>query len=183
MKRLILSVFTLLLGISTWAQNTGLRADCNIQIKHEVTAPSCMDGMNGRIVLKVIGAKSPYTTEWADGGTGDILEGVSAGLYIATVRDAKGCFKRYELQVPQGKALQGELAILPKTSSGSTHLSVLFSNGSKPASIQIKNLTQGVQAPWKPYQGESLSKGLYLLEAFTAAGCSKIGKIDLRAQQ
>lgn len=182
MKRLILTVLVLLMGAHSWAQTAAAPAQCNMQIRHEVTAPSCYNGMDGRIVLKISGAKAPFTVQWGNGGTGTELHDLAAGLYVATVRDAEGCIKKYELQLSQGKELQGALSIQPKVAGGNTRLTVLFADGSKPYAIQIKDLSKGIKSSWSEYRGEALLGGRYLIEAFTSAGCSQIGKIDLQAK-
>lgn len=182
MKRLILTVFTLLLGINTWAQNSGASVACNLQIKHQAKAPSCYNGMDAGITLQVSGAMKPYTVQWSDEGTGEVRTGIPAGLYNATVRDVHGCVKRHEVQIPQGQPINGELSIKQSGAPGSVRLSVHFANGSKPFAVKMKNLSEGVRAPWTEYKGEALKNGVYMLEAFTNAGCSQISRVDLRIQ-
>jgi hypothetical protein len=146
-----------------------------------VTAPSCINGMDGKIVLQIDGAKKPYTVHWSDEGTGETRTALAAGTYIATVRDAAGCVKKIELSVPQGSDLQGSLIVKQQTStSGKTRLTISFAGGGKPFAISIKNLSEGRGATWQPYNGQELTKAMYIIEAFTQAGCSQIEKIDLR---
>lgn len=184
MKRIILLVLWLFLGLSSWAQTKAVQENCAIMIKHEVTAPSCLNGMDGKIELNISGAKRPYSIQWSDEGTEALRSGLVAGFYIATVRDASGCMARHEVEVLQGKAVQGDLQITRLgEGSGKTRIAVLFANDIKPFAINIKNVSEGPHAPWRTYQGEDLSAGLYMIEAFTKAGCSQMGKIDLRNQQ
>lgn len=183
MKRLILTVFAVLLILSSWAQSAKDLSECTMQIRHEVSAPSCLNGMDGKIKLKISGAKKPYAIQWADQGQGEERAGIPAGLYVVTVKDVDGCIKKKEFEVPHGKALLGNLIIKQLSSAtGRIRLIVSFPEGEVPAAIQIKNLSKGVQAPWLPYKGEELVKGLYLVEAYNKAGCNQIEKIDLRNQ-
>lgn len=180
MKKLILLVTGLLIGLSSWAQNNDAQRNCALSIRYEVVAPSCLNGLDGEIVLRINGTK-PYIIQWSDAGQGEHRAGLAAGIYMTTVRDSKGCVKKYEIEVPQGQGLQGELQISrQKVSNEKSRLIVQFFNGSKPFAINIKDLSQGPRASWRPYLGENLSAGLYLVEGFTKAGCSQIGKIDLR---
>lgn len=181
MKRLILTVFVLLLHISSWAQSNSKLAGCYMQIKHTVTAPSCFNGMDGRIVLQINSAKKPYTVQWSDEGQGKNRSALAAGTYAVTVRDAAGCVKKIELSVPQGRDLQGSLIVKQQTSAaGKIRLAVSFADGDKPFAISIKNLSEGRGAPWQSYNGQELAEAMYMIEAFTQAGCSQIEKIDLR---
>lgn len=182
MKRVILTVFAILLTFSGWAQATKSLAECRIQIKHDVSAPSCANGMDASIHLKISGAKKPYTIQWSDGGVGEVRTALPAGSYIATVRDAEGCVKKYEMQLSQGNSLKGTLSIQQRGSAGATHLTVSFADGTKPADVKIKSLSKGVRTSWIEYRGEALKQGLYMIEAFTQTGCSQVEKIDLRIQ-
>ena len=182
MKRVILTVFTILLAFSSWAQATKSLAECSIQIKHDLSAPSCVNGMDASINLKISGAKKPYTVQWSDGGVGEVRSALPAGSYTATVRDNDGCLKKYELQLLQGKPLGGALSIQQSGAAGATRLAVKFADGTKPFAVNIKSINKGVRASWSEYRGEALKQGLYMVEAFTQAGCSQIEKIDLRIQ-
>ncbi|WP_224997247.1 SprB repeat-containing protein [Cesiribacter sp. SM1] len=183
MKHLILTVLALLLGYSVWAQASGKRAACNMRITHAVTAPSCYNGMDGRVSLQVSGAKKPYNVQWSDDVSGETRNGLPAGSYTVTVRDADGCVTKHEVKLPQGQALDGDLTIRQTgVAGGAKKLTVLFANGAKPFAVNIKNLSKGARAPWNQYKGEALSSGVYLVEAFTNAGCSQVGRIDLRIQ-
>lgn len=181
MKQLVLTVFTVLLSMGLWAQPSGKPSACSIQIGHQIFAPSCQNGLDGKILLTISGARKPYNIQWSDQGAGAERTGLAAGLYIVTVSDAEGCVKKMELQLPQGKAIGGQLAIQPAATGVASAVTVLFADGSKPYLVKIKNLSQGVRAPWSDYKGEVLKKGVYVVEAFTRAGCSQVGKIDLSA--
>lgn len=180
MKKLILAVLVLLMWANTWAQAPNASTRCNMQITHEVTAPSCENGMDGMIILKVNGAASPVTVLWSDQEKGEVRRGVSSGQYIATVRDVHGCVKKYNVVVPKGRVLQQQLSIQVSKRSGVAYLEVRFSDNSIPATVQIKNLSKGIRAPWTEYKGDALQNGLYAVEAYNQAGCSLTEKIDLR---
>jgi hypothetical protein len=181
MKKILMTIVALLLAYSADAQGNRSAEKCDMSITHETTAPSCINGMDGKIVLRISGSARPYTVSWSDGGKGERRSELPAGKYIATVSDARGCVTQYTLDLGQGPSLQGALNIQAQATANAFRLSVLFADGSSPYAIQIKDLSQGVRATWGTYTGQTLSGGRYLVEAFTAAGCSQTGSINIQA--
>ncbi|MDX2002124.1 MAG: Ig-like domain-containing protein [Chitinophagales bacterium] len=59
-------------------------------ISQQVTPASCGQA-DGIAQLNISGGTAPYTINWSNGGTGNILSGFAAGLYQATITDAAGC--------------------------------------------------------------------------------------------
>lgn len=56
----------------------------------DVHAVGC-DGNDGSIALSISGGHGNYSITWAHGATGEILTGLSAGYYFATITDGMGC--------------------------------------------------------------------------------------------
>lgn len=52
---------------------------------------TCNGDNNGTAVVSVVGGTLPYSYQWSNGGQGDSLVGLSAGMYIVTVTDANNC--------------------------------------------------------------------------------------------
>lgn len=63
----------------------GLTFD-NIDVDDE----TCSNGA-GEITLTVSGGQTPYTYSWNTGATNNLITGLSAGTYAATVTDSSGC--------------------------------------------------------------------------------------------
>lgn len=52
---------------------------------------SCIGTVDGEIALVVEGGTAPYTIEWSNGETSDLLTGLSAGSYGVTITDDNAC--------------------------------------------------------------------------------------------
>lgn len=55
------------------------------------TPETCPDANDGFLTVTVNSAVSPYTYEWSNGGSTQVLTGVAPGTYTVTVTDAVGC--------------------------------------------------------------------------------------------
>jgi len=80
-----------------------------------VTDVSCYQGKNGAVSLSVSGGVQPLRYAWSGGSsTGDVLRGVSAGNYVATVTDAAGCVMKATASVAQpARAVSLSAATVP----------------------------------------------------------------------
>ncbi len=58
-----------------------------------VNNASCANASDGSVTLNVEGPKPPYSVEWFNGTTGNVLSNVTQGTYYAVVTDANGCEK------------------------------------------------------------------------------------------
>lgn len=86
--------------------NVEMTEPMSIQIdKQDVT---CYGGTNGSIAVKVSGGTPPYTHSWNTGDSFAALVGIKAGIYIDTVRDAKGCKKIVSIEVKQPEPIRIE---------------------------------------------------------------------------
>ncbi len=56
-----------------------------------VVAPTCFEGNDGLINIRVTGGVPPYTYLWNTGATSAQIQGVSAGTYSVEITDASGC--------------------------------------------------------------------------------------------
>jgi gliding motility-associated-like protein len=77
---------------------------CNAIISNSVSEPggliavtsvlqqvSCFGGSNGSASVAVSGGTAPYSYMWSTGSASNMINGLSAGTYIVTATDSKGC--------------------------------------------------------------------------------------------
>ncbi len=62
-----------------------------IAVNYEKTDVSCADGDDGSITMQMEGGVPPFTHSWSDGGTGAVRTGLTAGVYVDTILDSRGC--------------------------------------------------------------------------------------------
>ena len=61
------------------------------EVNYEIQETTSATSTDGSITLSISGGVAPYSVTWADGATTLIRGGLTAGIYDATVVDAKGC--------------------------------------------------------------------------------------------
>lgn len=59
-----------------------------IQVERQI---SCAGGSNGKLLAVASGGTPPYQYTWNDNSTGQYLDGIPAGTYSVTVKDAQDC--------------------------------------------------------------------------------------------
>jgi hypothetical protein len=153
---------------------------CQIKIEGEVKEPSCQGGMDASVKLHVSGGTSPYTYLWHSGHEGASISSLTAGTYRVTVRDAEGCQADASFTLKAQKKGLG-LQVRQQPAADGKVLDVVFVGNKKPAAIYIKDMSKGLRAPQMAYKGQALSSGIYLLEAFTDAGCSVSERVKIEA--
>ncbi len=65
--------------------------NCGAALNFGATDVSCNGGADGTANVVVTAGNPPFTIEWSNGGTGDMISGLTAGVYTATVTDPTGC--------------------------------------------------------------------------------------------
>lgn len=179
MTRLIFSflLLTAFISFSGKAQQ-----NCRLSVQGTVTNASCSGGMDGAIRLQVSGGAKPYTYHWNSGQQVQDISQLTEGSYTIHVRDQNGCTGIQEFSVKANNTMASSLKVEKLTAgAGMQVLEVSFTNGKKPITITTKKISDGVRTPVLEYSGQALSRGTYLVEAFTEAGCSAIQKITINA--
>lgn len=135
---------------------------------------SCYGGSDGQIITQVSGGTEPYTYEWSDGSTDDVLTNVQAGIYALTLTDANECSYTVEAEVESNPALRADSEVYPPSckdkedgsitiypGGGSGQYSYLWSNGATTRNI------------------ENLAPGYYTLQILDALNCGFVAEFDV----
>lgn len=77
----------------------------SLTITETVKDVICYNSCTGEINLSIDGGIAPYTVQWNTGQTGNIIKGLCAGIYTATVTDQKGCLVTKEISVKSAEEL------------------------------------------------------------------------------
>lgn len=180
MKNIIAACLLIIILFPVFVQGQNNQG-CNLRVEGSIEEPSCIGGMDGAITLSVIGGAGPFTFHWNSGQETEAITDLMAGTYKVTVRDKEGCIAKVVFPI---KAQEKELSLRveqQKNSSGGKALLVRFPGNTNPSAIYIKKLSNGYYGPQTPYTGQSLATGTYLLEVFTASGCSVYERVTIEA--
>ena len=77
-------------------------------VDFDVVSIRCFGENNGQITVNASGV-APFSYEWENGDSTDVLENISAGTYTVQLSDGNECTYSYEVEVPQPEALAIEL--------------------------------------------------------------------------
>lgn len=100
-----------------------------------VTMPNCNGNSNGSLIATVSGGQAPYSYEWNNGATANILSGVHAATYTATVTDANGTTQTLMVTIPQPPTLSTTLiqtdnfVATANPQGGTPNYTIQWSNG------------------------------------------------------
>lgn len=180
MKNRVVVCLLLIFLFPLLSQGQG-RQNCQFNIEGVLEQPSCQGGMDGAIRLQVSGGAAPYSYRWNTGQETQNISQLTAGTYRITVQDREGCITTAAFSL---KSQVKDLGLDVKQqagTSGGTILYVRFPGNTKPFAMTIKKLSGGFYGPQTPYTGQALESGAYLLEAFTANGCSVFERIKIEA--
>lgn len=143
--------------------------DASINSKINV---SCFNGANGSATVNVSGGTSPYTYSWntTPVKTTATANGLSAGNYIVTVTDNKGCTDTANVSITQPAVLNASLASKTNVScyggsNGTATVSV--SGGTSPYAYSWNSST--VQTT---VTATSLPAGTYIVTVTDTLGCT-----------
>ncbi|MFN0256641.1 MBG domain-containing protein [Pedobacter ureilyticus] len=142
------------------------------------TNVSCNGGANGSAKVTVTGGTGAYTYSWApSGGTGATANGLSAGTYTVTIKDANLC------QVTQSFNIT-EPAILTATTSVTNTSGVAANDGT--ATVTASGGTGAYTYLWSPSGGTAatvtgLAAGNYTVKITDANSCFITKTVTVKA--
>jgi hypothetical protein len=139
----------------------------------EKTDVTCFGDSNGTAEIKINGGTAPYEINWSNGATGAILEGLQAGLYLATVTDAAGCSQVYEVSIEGPDPISFTVdSTYYNPLTGQVGIEVTISGGVEPYSFRW--ILGGVVVAETEDLTGMLPPGSYILEVTDANGCALI---------
>ena len=131
---------------------------------------SCYGGNNGNVSLTVNGGTAPYSYNWSNSSTGQNLNGIISGTYIATITDANGCSTTAGGTVNQpASALNANVTVVNVLVTGQ-------SNGS--AAVSVTGGTSPYGYAWNTIPAQAtdsavnLAAGIYVITVNDLNGCS-----------
>lgn len=138
----------------------------NLSVNPVVTDVSCFSGEDGSIYFQISGGQPPYYYQWNNGQTTGALFDVPAGTYEATVTDAFGCQKTFQIIVNQPDSLYVGIT---ETATSCLHSSngaikVIPAGGTPPYSIHWSDSTN-------TFTRNHLAAGSYPLTVIDTRGC------------
>jgi pregnancy-associated plasma protein-A/SprB-like repeat protein/type IX secretion system substrate protein len=143
--------------------------DCsNFEIADfQVISVSCFEGEDGVVTAIPSGGEAPITYEWSNGGTGQTIQGLQAGLYVVTATDVNGCMTLNEVVVTQPvSGINVDFGTTNESvpGAGDGAIDVTVSGGTPPYIFSWSNnaTTEDI---------ENLNTGIYMLTITDANGC------------
>lgn len=154
---------------NTLTLNSELDQPRQLELSGVVTAPSCSQAADGAISLSVDGGTGSYSFSWNNGATTQNLEALSAGSYVVTVSDEKGCSITQTFVLTNSTSIS-ITGIPTKASCGQSNgaIDLTVSGGVMPYSYFWSNgaTTEDIQ---------NIKTGSYRVVVTDANGCQTIG--------
>jgi gliding motility-associated-like protein len=150
-----------------------------ISVSVAVSPQSCASQQDGSVSLTASGGTPQYSYTWspATAGTGPAISGLTAGSYLYTVTDSRGCLVSDSAIVTLSAAitLQAVVAppLCPPINDGSITISP--SGGNPGYTYTWSNADQSATA-------SQLGPGTYLLTVTDSRGCAEMDTFRLRYQ-
>lgn len=137
----------------------------------EIVMPACAGGMDGSVTLNTSGGVTPYTYNWANGNTTNMISNIGVDIYNVTINDALGCEQILAVDV---RELELELdsdipVVTPPLCFDSNEGSVIFSvsNGTPPYEFDF-NDGNGFTSN---NRFDNLNAGIFTVDYRDASGC------------
>ena len=132
------------------------------------TMVNCFAPNTGRISAEVVGGNVPYRYAWRHGPTVADLDSLSAGIYVVTVTDARGCTREEQAEVLTSVAVTADVDVQHATCAGETDGSIVVSasGGNGPYRYLLDQ-----ESPSRSGDFRFLAAGEYLVYAEDRNGC------------
>jgi len=145
-----------------------------LKVEAQITPPLCHGDSTGSVQLQISGGTPPYMVQWSNGATGNALNNLAAGTYLAWISDVNDCDTTIVVQIVQPSAIQVTPHLYNPLCNGQ-------SNGS--ISLWIEGATPPYTVVWNTgAQGDSignLQAGSYTALVSDNAGCDTIVNLVL----
>jgi hypothetical protein len=106
----------------------------------EIQQIDCHGNNNGSLLVKVEQGKEPYTYVWSTGATTPGIEGLAAGNYEVTVKDAAGSELKLSATITEPEALQIAGTVTSEgCGNGNGAIDITVSGGTAPYTYQWSN--------------------------------------------
>ncbi len=149
---------------------------------HNGFALPCAGDTTGQGVVSVTGGSGGYSYSWSTGSNSDTINNVSAGQYLVTVTDNKGCFKVDTLTLIEPDTLN--VSITSDTNIFGNHVDCYLGQTAEIYSA-VNGGSGAIQYSWStstPNSNDTLSNvgaGTYWLNIVDVNGCVSSDTIDL----
>ena len=134
----------------------------------ETQAPTCPDRADGSIIVHYLNAPTDISVIWGTGRTGDTLQNIPGGNYIAFAADTTGCFFRDTI-VLEASSFRVVLDSIEPASPDGGYLSVHIEGGTPP--IDFQWFVNETSLPDTTFTLDSLPAGDYRMKAQDETGC------------
>ena len=148
-----------------------------IAIQETIGQPKCQDS-DGTISVEISGGVAPYSLSWKDGSSDYERNGLAAGVYTATVIDARNCRMEKAISLNETGAPSIVIEKIEKTKCGSDSgsIDVAVSGGQEPYTylwndgIMVQNRAD-------------LPKGVYTLAVVDANQCRSVAHAEITVEE
>ncbi|TNF47684.1 MAG: T9SS type B sorting domain-containing protein [Bacteroidetes bacterium] len=142
-----------------------------LSLYFETVDVKCNNGSDGSVVAFVEGGTTPYTYIWSNGGSTDVIEDLTAGVYTLDIVDFNGCTISGSIEVYQPDPLTLNEVITPVSCYGMSDgvIDITPTGGTSPFDFTWFNSTFALSA-----QTEDLvdwPADIYQVEIIDSNGC------------
>ncbi len=134
----------------------------------EISDETCVDENDGSIsIADINNGTPPYQINWSNGGTGNTITNLGAGIFSATITDKNGCsvFNEYELHPATGLQVTKDISSASGNRVPDGSIVVRVEGGMPPYSYYWSNGTTNSSV-------NNLFVGNYWVSITDAAGCN-----------
>jgi|GEM_PF-3402010 len=138
----------------------------SMSVFSDVVNVSCNGDANGAIEVAVTGGIPPYSFDWSNGETAQMITGLTAGTYSVTITDANGCSRHevFTVTEPDAISLTADVTNVLCSGPGTGSIDLTISGGTEPYTISWSNGSADEDL-------SMLDAGVYFVNVTDDAGC------------